>query len=156
MELVQVNQQWLIQSLKRQYLSNTLNPELSINIEPKPGEKEPSLTASRIIEGWFSAEWTLESVWTYYRIRNYWKTDRFLHVEHGPLEAGTISPYWDSAFWTVIRQDSSHGDVYLLRNVWRNDVYIGLDANYELKAGTLAELIDGSALWHITDVRTGN
>lgn len=146
------NQQWVIHSLKRKYLVNALNPELLINIEPKTTGGEPHLAATRIIKGWRSAEWTLEPIWTYYRIRNRWKPDRFLHVENGPLEATTISLYWDSAFWTLIRQDNRQGEAYLLRNVWRNNVYIGLDANHELKADTFPELIDGSTLWRIIDV----
>lgn len=150
-----INQQWVVQALKRKYLLNALNTELAINIEPKTTGSEPHLAATRVIKGWLSAEWTLEPVWTFYRIRNRWKPDRFLHVERGPLEAGTISPYWDSAFWTLIRQDSREGDVYLLRNVWRNNIYIGLDANYELKAGTFSELMDGSTLWRITDINEG-
>lgn len=146
------NQQWLVQTLKRKYLSSALYPELSINIEPQVIGGEPHLGATRIIDGWLSAEWTLEPVWTHYRIRNRWKPDRFLHIENGYLEASVIPYYWQSAFWTLIRQENRHGKVYLLRNTWRNDFYIGLDANQELKAGTFAELIDGSALWRIIDV----
>ena len=150
-----MNQQWVIQTLKRKYLVSSLNSDIFINIEPEVVGGEPRLAATRVIKGWLSAEWTLEPVWTNYRIRNRWKPDRFLHVENGRLDATAILPHWESAFWTLIRQESRHGEAYLLRNLWRSDIYIGLDANYELKAGTLSELIDGSALWRVIDVNEG-
>jgi hypothetical protein len=42
--------------------------------------------------GWFSAMWTIESVQNvdgaYVRIRNRWKPDQYLNVEHGQIESG--------------------------------------------------------------------
>ena len=54
----------------------------------------------------------------------------------------------------IIRQDDSQGEAYLLRNLRLNTIYIGLDTDQDLKAGTLSELVDGSTLWRIIDVNT--
>lgn len=144
-------QQWATHVLKRQHLASVTDPELLINIEPQKGNSTPAATP--IIGGWISAEWTLEPVWNYYRIRNQWKQDHFLHVEYGALEAGPIQYHWESAFWALIRQDSSDGAVYLLRNVWQEDTYIGMDENNLLKAAPFNNLVDGSTLWRITEVK---
>ncbi len=149
------NQQWVAQTLKHKHLISALNAELSISIEPRTTAGAPHLAATRNVEDWLSAAWILEPVGNFYRIRNGWKQDRFLHVDRGSLEASIINPYWDSAVWTFIRQDDSQGEAYLVRNVGLNNIYIGLDANYELKAGTFTELVDGSTLWRIVDVNEG-
>src|SRR5690606_1446354 len=67
-----MNQQWIAHPLKRVYLNNILYPALSINIEPRTIGGDPQLSASRVISGWLSAEWTLEPQWPNYRIRNRW------------------------------------------------------------------------------------
>lgn len=149
------NQQWVAQALKHKHLVSALNPELSISIEPRTTGGVPHLAVTRNAKDWLSAVWTVEPVGSFYRIRNQWKPDRFLHIERSSLEASTISPYWDSAVWTFIRQDDSQGEAYLVRNVGLTNIYIGLDANYGLKAGTFTELIDGSTLWRIVDVNEG-
>lgn len=145
------NQQWVATALKRQYIVNAKSPELSINIEPIQGIHQ--LGATRIIEGWLSAEWVIEPIGIYARIRNYWKPDQFLHLEYGALESSPIQPFWHSAQWVIVRQTSAYGETYQLRNVWRNDYYIGLDENNKLKAGTFASLVDGSTLWHLIDAK---
>ena len=149
------NQQWVAQTLRHKHLVSALNAELSISIEPSATGGAPHLAATRNVKDWLSAAWTLEPVGNFFRIRSGWKPDRFLHVERGFLEASTINPYWDSAVWTFIRQDDHQGEAYLLRNVRLNNIYIGLDANHELKAGTFTELVDGSTLWRIIDANEG-
>lgn len=149
------NQQWVAQTLKYSYLISVLNAELSISMESSATDGPPHLTATRNVKDWLRAAWTLEPVGNFYRIRSSWMRDRFMHVERGSLEAGSISPYWDSAMWAFIRQDNRKGEAYLLRNVRLDNIYIGLDANNELKAGTFTELVDGSTLWRIVDVNEG-
>lgn len=150
------NQQWVAQKLTPKQFTSAFNSELSISIKPNTPNGLPHLAAMQNDSAWLiAAAWTLEPVGNFYRIRNLWKPDRFLHVEHGFLEAGTISPYWDSAIWTIIRQDDSQGEAYLLRNLRLNNIYIGLDEDQVLKAGTLSELVDGSTLWRVIDVNEG-
>lgn len=149
------NQQWVAQALRFKRLTSALNEELSISIVPSAAEGPPILATSRNVHDWHSAAWTLEPVGNFYRIRNSWKPDRLLHIENGFLEASTISPYWESAMWAFIRQNDRQGEAYLLRNVGLNNIYIGLDANYELKAGTFTEVVDGSTLWRILDIDEG-
>jgi hypothetical protein len=38
---------------------------------------------------------------TYARIQNKWKPDQYLHIQQGPLEAGSIKDGWWSAQWHV-------------------------------------------------------
>lgn len=144
------NQQWIAQKLIHKQLTNALNPELSISMEPESAPQQ--LAAARNVGDWLGAVWILEPIGNFYRIRSQWKTDRFLHIERGVLEAGTISPYWDSAIWMFIRQDDHQGEAYLLRNIRLNNIYLGLDTNQNLKVGTIAELTEGSALWRAIDV----
>lgn len=146
------NQQWVAQKLIHKQLISALHPELSIGLEPKAGGGPPRLTLTPNLLDWASAAWTLEPIGNFYRIRSQWRPDRFLHLERGFLEAGTISPYWDSAIWMIIRKDDSQGEAYLLRNLRLNNIYIGLGADQDLKAGTLSELIDGSTVWRVVDV----
>lgn len=148
------NQQWVAQTLKYKYLISALNAEL-ISMESSTTDGAPHLTATRNVNDWLRAAWTLEPVGNFYRIRSRWRRDHFLHVERGSLEASAISPYWDSAIWAFIRQDNRQGEAYLLRNVRLTNIYIGLDANHDLKAGTFTELVDGSTLWQIVDVNEG-
>jgi hypothetical protein len=53
--------------------------------------------------------WTIEPVQNvdgaYVRIRNRWKPDQYLNVEHGHIESGPIDPGWFSAMWSVLRVD---------------------------------------------------
>lgn len=147
------NQQWVAQTLKHKHLTSALNGDLSISMDPRSTGGAPILAAT--LKDRLSAAWTLEPVGGFHRIRNQWKPDHFLHIERGSLEVSTISPYWDSAVWTFIRQEDRQSEAYLLRNIRLNNIYLGLDANHELKAGTFAELVDGSTLWRIIDVTEG-
>lgn len=145
------NQQWVAQKLLHKQLISALYPGLSISLEPSAASGPPRLAVTPSVVDWTSAAWTLEPIGNFYRIRSQWRPDRFLHLERGFLEAGTISPYWDSAIWMIIRKDDSQGEAYLLRNLRLNNIYIGLDADQVLKAGTLSELADGSSLWRVID-----
>jgi hypothetical protein len=147
------NQQWVAQKLVHRQLISALNPERSISMEEDAGT--PRVAAARDVSNWIGAVWILEPIGNFYRIRNQWKTDRFLHVERGVLEAGTISPYWDSAIWMFIRQDDSQGEAYLVRNIRLNNIYLGLDENQNLKVGPMEELAAGSTLWRVVDVNQG-
>lgn len=144
------SQQWKLVPLKRQTISSAQNTALKINIEPKP--EGPPLGATPIINGWLSAEWSLEPAGSHYRIRNYWKPDQFLHIEYGNLQSGPAHHYWLSGQWTLIRQSDGPDAVYLFRSAWKTDVYIGLDENQNLRAGNFSELVDGSTEWRIQDV----
>ena len=61
-------------------------------------EMRGPLAAGPVRPDWWSAQWSVEIAPDgYRRIRNRWQQDRYLHLEHGRLEAGTIRPGWHSA-----------------------------------------------------------
>ncbi len=76
--------------------------------------------------GWLSAQWTIEAVsgTPYYRIRNRWKPEQFLHIEHGRLASGPIESGWHSAMWTIEPGDEG---ARRIRNRWKNQQYIHIE-----------------------------
>jgi hypothetical protein len=144
------NQQWQFVKLNRVRISNYLIPEYSIHIEPINGA--PSLAATRAPDTWWSAQWTLEPTGPYFRIRNFWQPNQFLHIENGVLESSPISHLWKSAEWILVKQKIDETEYYTFNNALKNDLYIGLDENKDLKCSTLSNLQDGSTLWSLANI----
>ena len=78
------------------------------------------IRASPIEQGWWSAQWFLESIPglpSMYRIKNRW-TSQYLHIEHGYLEMGNIQPGWHSAMWSF-RHSAMGSNIFNIQNRWK-------------------------------------
>lgn len=79
------------------------------------------IRASTIEQGWWSAQWFLESVPglpTMYRMKNRW-TSQYLHIEHGYLEMGAIQPGWHSAMWSF-KHSAMGSNIFNIQNRWKS------------------------------------
>ena len=72
---------------------------------------EKGLKCSDINTSWHSAQWFFEPADSnFYRIKNRWKKDCYLHIERGKLECGKIKKEWWSAMWIIkFNSESKHG-----------------------------------------------
>ncbi|SMF26838.1 RICIN domain-containing protein [Pseudobacteriovorax antillogorgiicola] len=117
-------------------IQNFFNLDSYVNIEY-------GLDASPVLPGWFSAQWVFEKVGSYYRIRNRWRTNHYLHTEYGKLVSGPILPEWLSAQWKVIQESPAWSDlrdldvpVYRIQNRWQANQYLHMEYG-ELESGPI-------------------
>ena len=145
----QANQRWSFQQLRASYFENFFQDDLYINTQPPVAKNE--VKATSILLGWSSAKWVVEEVGDNVRIRSAWKPIEFLNIQNDALESSEILPLWLSAQWNLIPRPEVGVDAFQIRNAWKPAMYIGLDADYHLRALPLAELIDGSDIWFISN-----
>lgn len=145
----QANQRWSFQQLRASHLKNFFQDDLYINTQPPVAINK--VKATPILSGWSSAKWVVEEISGNVRIRSAWKPIEFLNIENGALESSEILPLWLSAQWSLIPRPEVGVDAFQIRNAWKPTMYIGLDAEYQLRALPLAELIDGSDIWYISN-----
>jgi hypothetical protein len=95
-----------------------------------------------IQSGWWSAQWSLESVGegSYVRIKNRWN-GTYLHTERGSLEAGTIQKGWWSAQW--LRESVPMGTLPTATRYERATPAGGIGCG----RGTFFDPIDGGTCW---------
>ncbi len=88
------------------------------------------------------AQWSLEPIDGYYRIRNRYERDQYLHVEGGELQAGPISRSWLSAQWLFIDVTETYGSetqaAHRIQNRENPDLYLHVEWG-ELEAATIGE-----------------
>jgi hypothetical protein len=85
---------------------------------------ENGLSFGTILSGWWSAQWEFERLGNYYRIKNKWKPDHYLHIENGSLECGPILSGWWSAQWDISERLVDGKQVYLIENRWKRGEYL--------------------------------
>ncbi len=140
-----LNQRWAASELKVVRIRSHINENLFINIEPNGVEN--NLHVSTILNGWLSALWVIEPSENAFRIRNFWEINQFLHIQNGVLESGLIEWGWSSARWFVVPRPDIDGRAFMLRSVWKPNLYIGLDSGNSLIIEEFANLVDGSFVW---------
>jgi hypothetical protein len=91
---------------------------------------------------------TIASAQQYRFIRNHWKNDQYIHIEHGQVRAGTIQPGWWSAQWEL--QNIAGQSEVRIRNRWKSDQYLHIE-NGGVQSGPIQQ---GwwSAQWNIEPV----
>lgn len=109
--------------------------------------QEPSPAVGTIQPGWWSAQWILEPVEGYYRIKNRWRNE-FLHIQNGSIESGNVEAGWWSAQWAL--EPVAGTSFYRIRNRWKPEVALH-NQNGSLEAGAI-ELGWWSAHWATVSV----
>jgi hypothetical protein len=107
------------------------------------------LKSSATQAGWWSAQWTIERVGDNYRIRNRWKKNEFLHIQDGPLVAGSILPGWLSAQWTLRGAPKRGSNVYSFQSTWKPWLYISLDASGNIQIGNKNQAHGNTLYWRL-------
>jgi hypothetical protein len=145
----QASQQWYAHVLDLKRIESVSDPDFFINIESETGGPE-NIKINRADARWHSGYWTFEPAGAGVRIRNYFRPDRFVNIEYGELVAGNIYHYWESARWMIIKQVDGGEEYYLIKNFWKQDIYLGISGDMTLIAGRLDEINPGSQRWKIT------
>lgn len=83
-----------------------------------------------------------------YRVRNHWKKDQYIHIEHGIILSGLIKMKWWSARWKMEKVQGT--SFYHIKNRWKNDQYIHIE-NGKLEC-TPIEVDWLSAQWTLESV----
>src|ERR1700741_2054141 len=82
------------------------------------------------------------------RIHNRWKTDQFLHIEHGVIESGPIQAAWWSAQWTI---EPVPGTTFVrIHNRWKPDQFLHIEHGV-IESGPI-QAAWWSAMWQIEPV----
>lgn len=68
----------------------------------------------------------------FYRLRNYWAQDWYVHMENGPVEATNINFGWHSANWTFEKV----GNFYRIKNRWKPNEFLHVEYG-SLQAGVI-------------------
>ena len=55
---------------------------------------------------------------SYTWLKNRWKSDQYIHVEHGSVQAGAIQPGWWSAMWILTAVEGT--PYYRIQNRWKS------------------------------------
>lgn len=97
-------------------LDSVWKPGQQINVE------SGAPAVSTVQPGWQSAQWVLEPVNQYFRIKNRWK-GTYLHTENGSLEIGPVQPNWFSAMWEF---EPVGNGVFRIKNPYRK-TYLNIE-----------------------------
>ena len=79
----------------------------------------------------------------YVRVRNRWKSDQYLHIEHGALQSSAAQSYWYSAQW--LQEPILGTDYVRIANRWKPDQYLHIEQG-SIESSTI-ELGWHSAQW---------
>ncbi|MBX2811028.1 MAG: hypothetical protein KTR25_04440 [Myxococcales bacterium] len=85
-----------------------------------------------------------------FKITNYWKRDKSLHLEQPNISAGSVQPGWLSARWIF---EPVGNDAVRIRNLWRTDHYLNHERGY-MEAGP-TNISSQAAHWVLEPVRVG-
>jgi hypothetical protein len=92
------------------------------------------------------------SKYTCYKIRNRWKNDQYLHIEHGKIESGKIKFGWWSAQWII--EPIKGTNLSRIRNRWKDDQYLHMEHG-KIESGKIS-LGWWSAQWIIEPIEGTN
>lgn len=90
---------WVVEPVQGTSYHRLRNRWTNQYLHAQSGPSSPQMGAAD--PGWWTAMWILEPVNGYYRIKNRYWPDAYLHVETGSLQMGSIQSGWLSAQWSL-------------------------------------------------------
>lgn len=87
------------------------------------------------------------------QIKSRWKSDQYINIERGRVEASGIQPGWNSAMWSIERV-RGQPEFVRIRNYWKPERLLNIERG-ELRATPIEE---GwySAMWTIEPAEAGS
>ena len=102
--------------INNRLINNRWKSEQYINIQ------EGTITSGEIQSDWWSAQWILEPIGDYFKLKNRWKPTQYINIQDGTITSGEIQSDWWSAQWKI----EPIGDYFKLKNRWKPEQYINI------------------------------